>query len=269
MWCTCRAVHTRHRCCWGLFVFPPSPHGWGLEVGIEEYREGGWRVNTAGYLCVFVYFLSWGSARPSKSGSCVFFLFLFFNETSSALWRWCCRLFSSQPLWCCLDAIFSPWWLNSYPILFTFSLSPSSSSSSLSVADQPSSISCFWRRSHEERASWPRLLSRPDLALIEGLSERERKKERASMAEVQYCGLKWLMAYGKSCYFSPPLSGRPALLCFYSLCVFEPTDYIRTNKQEDPPNTKTERSLLVFPFFGFSITLRCSKVLQLNENLTA
>lgn len=69
--------------------------------------------------------------------------------------------------------------------------------------------------------------------------KKERKKERASMAEVQYCGLKWLMAYGKSCCFSPPLSGGPSLLCFCSLYVFELIDYIRTDEHEDLPGWKT------------------------------
>ena len=61
-------------------------------------------------------------------------------------------------------------------------------------------------------------LSGPDLALIERVRGKERNEERACMAEVQYCGLQWLMAYGKSCCFSPPFFGRPALLWFAS-CV--------------------------------------------------
>lgn len=56
-------------CC--LFSFCLLP-GWELEMGIEEYWGRGWRVNTAGYLCMCVYFLSWSSACHNKPGSHIF-----------------------------------------------------------------------------------------------------------------------------------------------------------------------------------------------------
>ena len=57
-WCTCRTVwrHLHHRCCWLLFVFTLPLPGWEFEIGIEAYRGGRWRVNTAGYLCLWVFF---------------------------------------------------------------------------------------------------------------------------------------------------------------------------------------------------------------------
>lgn len=44
-----------------------------------------------------------------------------------------------------------------------------------------------------------------------------KKGESERVAEVQYCGLKWLMAYGKSCCLSPPLSAGPDLFSALAL----------------------------------------------------
>lgn len=52
------------------------PSAWEFEMGIEEDRGRGWSINTAGYPCMCVYFLSWGStchnagphAFPSSEG---------------------------------------------------------------------------------------------------------------------------------------------------------------------------------------------------------
>lgn len=54
--CTCRSVRSylHCRCCWLLFIFTLSLPGWELEMGIEEYWGRGWRVNTAGCLCMRV-----------------------------------------------------------------------------------------------------------------------------------------------------------------------------------------------------------------------
>lgn len=152
-----------------------------------------------------------------------------------------------QPLWCCLNAVWSPWGWDVYPVLFLLLLYLIIVL--LLFVERCWPVPQYFLFLEEEEpygaSGLAGCLSGPEKDWV----RRKERKERASMAEVQYCGLKWLMAYGKSCCFSPPLSGRPDLLCFCSLCAFELIDYIRTDKQQDLPDWKTDRS----PVRGFRI----------------
>lgn len=183
MRCTCKAVQM-HRCRWLLFIFIQPV--WELGMWMQEYWGKGWRVNTAGYLCVSVYSPSCGFTFGSKSGSYVFLSGgreqLFPKKVLPALW-W---HFGGTGHFSMLEEqhklshnhVSSAVWVQPYHhgdkmFILSTSLSPpppppplsSSSYSLLSFADHPFSISCFCRRSNTALASkLAGCLSGPDLA---------------------------------------------------------------------------------------------------------
>lgn len=120
--------------------------------------------------------------------------------------------------------------------------------SSLSVADQPHSISCSFGGGggaiRSELVGWAPQWAWPGIdrkTEREGKKEKERRIERAwQRSSTVGWSDSWLTVKAAAS-LRPSLAGL-ALLCFCSLYVFELIDYIRTDKQEDLPDWKTDRT---------------------------